>query len=73
MLWAALTNPGLGTLRVVFLALGITIVIIARDAFAKSRRYRDWAFVSKAATTKAIDYVLPGLPEEIEVDDVKVE
>ena len=73
LLWAALANPGLGTLRVVFLALGITVVIIARDAFAKSRRYRDWAFVSKAATTKAIDYVLPGLPEEIEVDDVKVE
>lgn len=78
ILGAFLTGAGafaesLGFGRYVLLALGITILIIAQDAFKKSQRYRDWALSSKDETVKAIDIPLPDLPEEIEVDEVKEE
>lgn len=63
----------LGFVRFAFLALGITIIIIAQDAFKKSQRYRSWALTSEGETVRAIDFALPDLPEEIEVDDVKEE
>lgn len=62
-----------GLLRFVFLALGITIIIVAQDAFKKGRRYRDWSVETGDGDVRAIDFPLPALPEEIEVDDVKEE
>lgn len=62
-----------GFMRFVMLAAGITIIIIAQDAYKKSQRHRDWALTSQGETVKAKDFALPDLPEEIEVDDVKEE
>lgn len=62
-----------GFMRFAMLAAGITIMVVAQDAFKKSQAYREWALTSKEGTVRAIEFPLPDLAEEAQIDDVKEE
>lgn len=63
----------LGFLRFVLLVVGLSIGMISYDALSKSMRFREWVLELRGDRTKAAEFELPGLPEEIEIDDIKAE
>ncbi|NLE97273.1 MAG: hypothetical protein GX596_04715 [Propionibacterium sp.] len=68
-----LSWQSLGLFRFMLLAAGVTTVVVVADSLKKSQRYRQWLLQHEGEKVRSIDVPLPDLPEEIEVDDVKVE